>query len=174
MRTSRIAHVLEPPWLQLEPLRLGEVPIGQGTPFAYVLIAEDERPVLRLDIYPGPGCFFREKAIIWNGFVAVGLGTSAFVVSLSSGAVTRPSVDGYFSDFWSSDEVLLVVDATGLTRVGRNGDVLWRNRNLALDGVEVREVKNGVIHGRSCMDPPENWEAFALSVGTGRIVMPSS
>jgi hypothetical protein len=171
--TAKFTHVLEPPWLQLEPQRLGEVPTGLGTPFAYVLVAEDERPFLRLDLYPGLGCFFSEQALIWNDFVAVGLGTSAFLVNLRTRAVTTPAVDGYFSEFWSSEEVLLVVDATGITLVGKDGEVQWSNRDLAVDGVEVQDVKDGVIHGRGCIDPPERWEAFALSVGTGRTVTSS-
>jgi hypothetical protein len=170
MRTAKLTHVLEPPWLQLEPLRLGDVPAGIGTPFAYVLIAEDEKPVLRLDVYPGLGCFFAEQAIIWNGFVAVGLGTGAFLVNLRTRTVAAPSVDGYFSGFWSSEEVLLVIDATGITRVGKDGGVQWSNRDLAVDGVEVGEVKDGFIHGRGCMDPPEKWKAYALSLETGRTI----
>jgi hypothetical protein len=135
----------------------------------YVLVAGNEKPALRLDVYAGGGCFLREQATIWNGMVAVGLGTSAFLVDLRTRAATALVVDGYFSDFWSSHEMLLVIDATGIARIEKGGLVKWSSRNLGVDGIEVREVKDGMIFGRGCTDPPESSKSFALSVDTGHL-----
>lgn len=52
----------------------------------------------------------------------------------------------------------------------KGGMVKWSSRNLGIDGIEVREVEDGVIFGRGCIDPPESWVSFALSVDTGRSV----
>ena len=109
----------------------------------------------------------REDATIWNGLIAVGLGSRAFVVNLRSRSVTALAIDGYFSSFWSSHEALLVVDASGITRVGGDGAVRWANSGLGVDGVEIREVKDGAIFGSGCVDPPERWETFTLSLETG-------
>ncbi len=169
--TAKLATTIDSPWLALEPIPLGDVPAGAGTPFAYVLVTKRERPFLRLDVHPGEGCFLREQAIIWARMVAVGLGTRAFLVDLRTRSASALVVDGYFSGFWSSDEMLLVIDATGITRVEKGGVVKWSRRDLGVDGVEVREVKGKLIFGRGCFDPPEDWRSFVLSADTGRLVI---
>ena len=38
-----------------------------GTPDCYVTLAEDDKPVLRVDVYAyGPDCFAFQDAIVWR------------------------------------------------------------------------------------------------------------
>jgi len=38
----------------MEPVRVGRVPAGVGTPARYVTVVEYDKPILRVDVYPDP------------------------------------------------------------------------------------------------------------------------
>ncbi len=42
---------LDPPWTALQPVRVGELSSGVGTPSAYVTVEEDGAPLLRIDVH---------------------------------------------------------------------------------------------------------------------------
>jgi hypothetical protein len=167
MLTAEITTHIEPPWLALEPLRVGEVPATHGTPDAFVLVQGASGPVLRLDVYTGTSGGFRQAALVWHDLVVIGIGDRAFTVDLTRKVSVALELHGYFSGFWSSPTVLLALDASSISRIDRDGSVSWRSGPLALDGVAVTAVDDEAILGDACIDPPERWVPFAISLKTG-------
>jgi hypothetical protein len=59
-----------------------------------------------------------------------------------------------------------VATYTDVVAVDPAGEIVWRRR-VALDGVEFDCLRDGVLAGRACMDPPDDWRAFSLSASDG-------
>lgn len=51
MISTNFQHVIESPWTEFEPVRVGKIPLGLGIPDLYVTIAVDDKPYLRVDVY---------------------------------------------------------------------------------------------------------------------------
>ena len=61
---------------------------GVGTPARYVTVAEDDKPVLRVDVYPYQQDHYPfQDAIVWRGNLIVGLGSYVHAISID----VRPS-----------------------------------------------------------------------------------
>jgi hypothetical protein len=72
---SRVALLtaLDPPWTRMEPVRLGKVPRGLGTPDRFVAVESDQGALLRIDLYACTDeCFAFEEVCLWCGFVVIG------------------------------------------------------------------------------------------------------
>src|SRR5580700_4170197 len=71
---------IESPWTTMPPVRLGKVPAGLGTADLFVTISDDDRPLVRVDIYGGfsSETFTFQDALIWCERVFVGFGHRVF------------------------------------------------------------------------------------------------
>ena len=158
---------LPPQWAALEPVRLGDA-TRSGLPDR-VVIVEDETVVLRCDVFPsGLECYPFEAAEIWRGLLLVGYGCNLYVVNLASRAVTAHRFGSYFGHLYVSSEYCLVASGCSLYRLGDDGEFLWSCRNLAVDGVLVHDVDDGVIRGDGEWDPPGGWRPFSVQLSTGQ------
>ena len=105
------------------------------------------------------------------------------VVVLAKGAVyfVRPDVanEWRYIDMLGIDCIIvstrdcaLIATYTDVVALSIDGAELWR-RSVAIDGVEITDVANGLISGNAGIDPPDEWHPFVLDINTGNDAEPS-
>lgn len=168
MLAAKISGALADEWLYVEPVRVGGVPAGLGTPDLYVTVTKDEEPLLRADVYSfGPDCFTFEEAIIWRDNLIVGLGSYVHAISLADRSTKTIDLGYYFGHLYPTDEYLLIASGNRLFRLEPDRSVRWTSEILGADGVLVHESGPPVIRGEADDDPPGGWRPFAISAATG-------
>jgi hypothetical protein len=150
---------IDSPWATMHPLRLGRVPSALGTPDLFVTISDDDRPLLRADLYRDSSSETSpfQDALVWREQVFVGFAHRVYVIdpkNQSGSEILLGNGCGYFRTFYASQDYLLVASGECLLRLSPDGKVLWRSPNLGLDGVEVTSVDDGTIRGLGEWDPP--------------------
>ena len=81
----------------MEPVRLGQVPTGRGTPDRFVAVESGEGPLLRVDLYQSRDeCFVFEEVCVWSGFVVIGWGNRVYLVEPRTRAVVALYLGSYF------------------------------------------------------------------------------
>lgn len=163
-----LRETIDAPWLAMEPVVVGDVPSGQGTPCIYVLVEDEGVPVLRIDVHeraPAPHPF--AEAIAWAGFVVIGFGAYVHLVETGSRRAKSFPVSCYFGHLYPAEDHLLVADAEYLTCFEPSGAVRWRSERLGIDGVIVTSVEAGVIRVKGEWDPPGGWRPYRISLATG-------
>jgi hypothetical protein len=159
---------IEAPWTALDPIDVGEVSSGRGTPSVYVTVQEDGEPVFRIDVHEHePACYAFEAAIAWAGFVVIGFGSRVHFVSTRTRHATTIPLSGYFGYVYPQGDRLLVADASYLRCFDSDGALLWRSKELGIDGVVVSAVADGIIEGQGEWDPPGGWVPFRVDLVTG-------
>lgn len=156
----------------MQPVRLGKVPSGLGTADLFVTISDDNRPLLRVDLYGDSSSetFAFQDALVWRDRVFVGYGHRVYVLhpkEQSGFEILLGSGCGYFGAFYATQDYLLVASGESLLRLSPEGKVLWRAPDLGLDGVIVTSVENGTIRGEGEWDPLGSWKRFALRLDSG-------
>lgn len=175
MLRPELRETIRPPWTTLEPVLVGEVPSGYGTPSSYVTVEQDGSPILRIDVHerePAPHAF--QDTIAWAGFIVIGFGDRVHFVSVGSRETATVSLSGYFGHLYPFQDHLLVADAQRLCCFDRSGSILWRSPELGIDGVLVNDVADGVVEGQGEWDPPGGWRPFRLLLSSGALVSDSA
>ena len=151
------------------PVRVGAVPPGVPTPGAFVCVEKDDRPVLRVDVYGGAkeNSAFCE-AIVWRGYVVVGIGDGVHVVGLSGTPVKTFALGRYFGHLYPSESHLLAASAERLYCIDADARLLWVSDVLGIDGVVVDRIDADWIDGEGDWDPPDGWRRFRIRRDTGR------
>jgi hypothetical protein len=152
---------------QVKLLRVGCVPIGFGTPNAYVKIDIDGVPFMRVDIYSNLDYYAFKKAEIWREFVIIGIGPQVYMISLDTQEIITFDLDSYFGHFYPGDEWLIIASGCRLLRIGSTGSIEWKTEYLGLDGVIVDTIEDNLIKGQGEWDPPEGWRPFQVRLDTG-------
>ena len=171
MRTATITWLdaIDRPLLEMLPVRIGGIPAGLGTPDKYILLSEDDRPVLRVDAYRSSAeCFAFSDAVIWHDYLVIGWGHCAYLINVDSGAVTKHSLGMYFGHIYAEENYLLIASGEQLCRIRPDGSLDWISDPLGIDGVLVHDVTDGVIRGDGEWDPPGGWSPFRLSLHDGQ------
>jgi hypothetical protein len=160
---------VEPPWTGMAPVRVGPVPPGVPTPSAFVCVEEDERPVLRVDVYgrAAENSAFCE-AIVWREYLAVGIGDAVHLVGLSGAPVRTFSLGRYFGHLYPADPHLLAASAERLYCIDADAGLLWTSDVLGIDGVVVDRIDADWIEGQGDWDPPDGWRRFRIRRDTGQ------
>jgi hypothetical protein len=163
---------LDDPWRFMEPIRVGVVPSRQPEPF-YVTVEREGAPFARIDAYTDyQGPF--SKVIQWIRFVVIGLHDAVHVVDPATRETRTIGCDGYFGDFETHEDRLFITSASELICVGGTGEIVWRCGNLAIDGVVVDRIEDGVVIGRGEWDPPGGWQPFHVSLDSGVLWRPAA
>ncbi|HJT30733.1 MAG TPA: hypothetical protein VJ783_01615 [Pirellulales bacterium] len=135
------------------------------------------------------GCVVRftpQSGDVWIGNLQKGYGYATKIVEwpeanalvvIAKGAVylVRPDHPGEwtFIDLLGIDcviapprDVALISTYTDVVAVSTDGRERWR-RSVAIDGVEIISIRNGLVHGNAGIDPPDEWHPFLLALETG-------
>jgi hypothetical protein len=167
MITASFQSFADPPWERFNPLRVGGVPTGLGTPSAYVLIENDGAPFIRVDVYGGVDCYAFEDVIVWREFVAIGFGSRVHMVNCRTQETITFELDSYFGHFYPDAEWLIIASGCRLLLIDPGGKVAWETEELGLDGVIVDSIEGLFIHGQGEWDPPGGWRPFQVRLDTG-------
>ncbi len=65
-----------------------------------------------------------------------------------------------------ASELAILSTYTDVVAITTLGTELWR-QPVAIDGVDIRRIENGIIHGEGDTDPPGKWGPFALRIVDG-------
>lgn len=171
MYKAALQSEIDGPWLLIDPIRVGRVPIGGPTPDAFVTIERDGVPFARTDAFAGERSAPFEQVVVFGRFVVLGWCDVVHLID----PLTRQTrsiqleryFDGYFSHLYPLDDRLLIAAAQSLILLDERGAILWRRGDLGIDGVVVNEVTNGVIIGEGEWDPPGGWRPFRVELSTG-------
>lgn len=80
---ASLVHTVQDEWLRLEPIRLGQIPSGLGTPDFYVTVSEQGVPLARVDVYArGEEFVAFQEVVAWQRTVVIALGSHVHVLSL--------------------------------------------------------------------------------------------
>ena len=154
---------------RLDPIRVGRVPVTLGTPDRYVTVVQDDKPVLRIDVYAyGADCFAFEEVIVWHDMVIIGFGSHVHAVSTVDRSVVTIELGSYFGHLYPTADYLLIASGERLFRFESDCTILWKSDVLAIDGVVVHEVGLALIRGEGEWDPPGGWKSFAIAVVDGK------
>jgi hypothetical protein len=168
MYTAELHETVDAPWTAMDPILVGSVPTGAGTPGIYMTIKRDGEPFARVDAWPIYGGPFTE-VLSWGRFVVLGWNSDVHLVDPLTREVHSVECDLYFGHLYPIDDRLLIGTDSHLICVDEQGNVRWKSGRLAIDGVVVDAVRDGgIIHGRGEWDPPEGWQPFRVSLDTGR------
>lgn len=66
----------------------------------------------------------------------------------------------------SDQRLAILTTYSDVIAIAQDGSESW-SRRVAIDGVEILEMDNGLILGAAGIDPPDEWCPFALSLHDG-------
>lgn len=168
MLTAEFAPTIPRSWSRVPSVSLRFARAIRRQPATYLLVHRDGEPILRGDVYIDDGwtsTFCREPQV-WHDIVLVGVGGVLYVVDTRIPSVRYCELKENLGRLYVAPDYCLVTSESELVRLGSHGRVIWR-ANLAIDGVDVHSVNNGVVSGEAVMDPPEGIEHFKLDFETG-------
>jgi hypothetical protein len=166
MYRLQLIRQVDGPWQKLDPISVGRT---SNSPDTCILVERHEQPFARIDIddwHVGP---FTD-AVIWKRYVVIGFGEWVYLVDPSTREKHSFQCDGYFGHLYPLEEFVLVASADDLFSINENAELVWRSTGLAIDGVVVNHVENGVIYGEGEWDPPGDWREFKLSLADGQSI----
>ena len=165
---AEFQNVINSPWLELEPIRLGNLPQSLSTAEAFVLVEENENPIARIDIYCDRSTF--QEVIIWQNLVVIGIANEVYLVNIATGKVQTLQLGNYFGYLYNQGDFLYVASAERLFCVNADGGIHWVSEEVGLDGVIVSNIGDEFIDGEGEWDPPGGWKPFRLAISSGKRV----
>src|SRR5262249_6647017 len=132
MLDLRLRPTIDPPWTYLEPVRVGVVPPGVGTPDRYVTVERDGAPLLRVDIYADQDSPF-DEAVDWADHVVIGFGDCVHFVQCEPQSSTTFRLSSYFGHPYPLHDRILVADGFRLYCFDRAAALLWTSQRLGID-----------------------------------------
>jgi hypothetical protein len=163
-------RTIESPWTELEPIRVGRIPPGIGTPDVFVIAEIDSQIRLRVDVYGGIECYAFEEAAIWHNWLVIGFGEELHLIPLDGNPPISIDLKSYFGGLYPHDSVILAGTAWQLYCINDDGTIRWVSGELGIDGVVVERIEGGEVYGEGEWDPPGDWKPFHLHLSTGKPV----
>jgi hypothetical protein len=112
-----------------------------------------------------------KQAEIKQNLLAVGFEGYFYLYDLEENKnILALEVNGYFGSFYFENDGIYVCDAFGIWRLDFEGNIIWENSTLAIDGVLIREFSETKISGSGEMDPPGGWQSFEIDRKSGVIL----
>ena len=170
IHTITWTDIIDQPWLKLEPSRIGRIPTGLGTPDKYILLAQRNQPLLRVDAYrSSEEAFIFSDAVLWHNFLVVGWGHCVYLIDVDSAVANKYALETYFGDIYADDDYLLVASGERIWRIHADRSLVWQSDLLGIDGVIVDSITKGIIYGQGCWDPPNVWRPFQIRLDSGQL-----
>jgi len=168
---ASLSEVIDVGPAPLDPIRVGRVPVALSTPDLYVTVADDDAPILRVDVYAfGPDTFAFQDALLWQGNLLIGFGSHVHAISLRDRSVTTIELGSYYGHMYPTSDYLLIASGERVFRLDAGRSVLWRTDVLAVDGVVIHDPGPPIIRGDAEHDPPGGWQPFAVLASNGHAV----
>lgn len=109
-----------------------------------------------------------KEAILSQNIIAVGHEENFYLYDIvTKNQLINLMLDGYFGHLYMKEDLFYVADANGLHCIKKDGNVLWANNLLGIDGVFINEFTSDQILGEADIDPPGGWRDFTLDRKTG-------
>jgi hypothetical protein len=166
-------NVIGSPWTEMEPVRVGPVPSGIPTPDVFVIAEENDKPVLRVDVYGVDHASAFKESIAWKHWIVIGIGHHLYLVPLTADNPSTLDLNGAFGSLYPLDHCLLVASDQRLFCVTTDGIVKWSSPELGIDDVVVSRVWDGIIDGEGEWDPPGGWKPFRITLDSGSPILQS-
>ena len=157
----------------MEPLYVGQVPVGLGTPDYYCTIEREGEPYLLFYVYGGGGSDLADGKI-WHGWAVLGFGVFVYFISLET--QTQIFLDlGYFYSLYPTEDYMLVTSAWSVFCYDKDAHQLWQTRSsdLAWLGIQITSVQDDrvlAIGEWPPFDEPAGQIPFTLSLPTGAVI----
>jgi hypothetical protein len=136
-----------------------------------LIVYRNGEPLTRIGLSYGYNTWDRKKAIKFGRFVAIGLVGFFYLYDLSIKRITLfIDFNGYFEDFKTTKDYLLVVYHSGIYRLTKYGLIKWHNSEVGLDGIIINHIKEGKLFGSEQVDPPDGWRDFIVELETGLVI----
>jgi hypothetical protein len=162
----------------IEPIKLGEVPANDRIPDELVFVDVEGGPQMRLHIFlPELEYHLKTMAVTWSHWIVIGFAHRVVLVSrddcrqvtVSLTDDNQPQSFDYFCQIECDSKSLLVTSGRRIFRIDGDGRVLWKSKELGVDGVLIHDVgADGIIYGAGECDPPDGWVDFKVSLETGQ------
>jgi hypothetical protein len=167
--TVGLSLTVERPWTQMDPLYLGEVPSGLGTPDCYCCVERNGEPYLLANVYGRSDAF---EAVVWKTWVIIGAGFQVHFVALETKTAVSSHV-GNFAHLYPTARCLLVTTLSDVWCYSTEAQALWRARDLGTDGVEITAVQDNRVQGKGYTYGEPQVIPFVLSLQTGMVLASS-
>lgn len=166
------------PWIECDQVIVACGENSEPEVVASVSVIVDKALVARVDILASAGqsCFQSLRSI--DSVVYIGFGQFLFVVDVHLRKVRRYRLHGYFGNLYDSGDLehlaghisVLATSASEVLAFDLTGDLIWKQFDLAIDGVVLQRANTERIDGEGEWDPPGGWRPFSLSSETGSII----
>lgn len=167
----KFRETIDPFWLSVPRTVVGKKSLSYRTPDIYVTLADNDNPLLRVDIYADSYICFQE-ALIWNNSLCIGYGEQVYLISLSTQIVTTIECRGYFGHLYHNSDYLLIASAENLICIDSNSELLWESEKIGIDGVVVHHFDENTVYAEGQYDPPNGWDEFKIDAHTGAKILP--
>jgi len=172
MIEAKFKNTIGMPWVKFEPVRVGNIPVGLGTPNIYIVVEDNSKLICRIDVYGDSSeeSFAFKEVLIWNKQVVVGFGHKVYFISLNNCNPITIELDSYFGYFYPLTDFLLVASGSRLFCVNKYGNIKWSSSELGIDGVIVDQIDHEFIYAQGEWDPPGGWRPFKVHLKSGKLV----
>jgi len=137
--------------------------------YEYVVLQSDTDTITVFEIRYEYHCSSFKQIEMLDNMLAVGHEEHFYLYNLNSNQLTfKYKASGYFGHLYVNDHIFYVADASGIVAIDKEGNIVWANDDLAMDGVIVSEFDDDKIYGSAELDPPGGWEDFKLDLHTGK------
>jgi hypothetical protein len=166
-----VSGQLDPAWGIYRRLAVGAEAAEYWREADAWIVVHDVDPPLLIEIRDSDGITAFTDAILWSMWIFIGIGTEVYAICALDGRLTTLPLGqtgySYFAHFYPYDDFLLVASGVALLRFDRAARLVWQSPRLAVDGVLVERIEDGVIYGQGEQDPPDGWTPFMISLDTG-------
>lgn len=131
------------------------------------LVCRDGEPWLLVEV---PACGWNRAfntAQIFGGFLCIGAGSVMYMISIETGAAREFSMDLYFGYFYQHGGRLYAASESRVYCFDGMGGLVWKTPCLAVDGVVIQGVYQGVMRISCEQDPPGGWTDCGISLKDG-------
>lgn len=141
-------------------------------------ITDDGGIRIRVDVLSSAGIACFQDAHCVESIAYIGFGRYLFVVNTRTGMTASHRLDGYFGHMYHDGDLacfpsnfsVLVTSASEALAFSRAGDLVWKQRDLGIDGVVVHAVNGQRLDGEGEWDPPGGWRKFSVTIDTGFVM----
>lgn len=113
-------------------------------------------------------CSPLKSVILADHLLAVGHEAHFYLFDISTGkSLLHLKLSGYFGYLYLDTDLFFVTDASGITCINRQGEIVWDNHQLGVDGVIIESFTENKISGTGEWDPPGGWRKFMIQKETG-------